>query len=85
MLSPCFSEAYIKSSCGAIRSTAQSLVRLMVYIAAQCGAKDFVHTVFSNRTCEMAFNSFRAMRPEQVAIKMGHKKLAQYLENQFRR
>ena len=65
----------------------QSLLELMVYIAAKIGVREFIHVAFSSSVSETAVKRYsgRAMRPEHVASKMGHQQLAEYLGQCYER
>ena len=59
------------------------VLQLLVYTAAQTGAREFIEMVFSTSAGQIVFNSYkdRTPLPEDVAQANGHEELAQYLED----
>ena len=59
------------------------ILELLVYTAAQRGAKQFIEMIFSTSSQRIVFDSYkdRAQLPEDVARANGHCSLAQYLED----
>ena len=59
------------------------ILELLVYTAAQTGAKQFIEMIFSTSAQQIVFNSYkeRATLPEDVARANGHFNLAQYLQD----
>ncbi|XP_015770049.1 PREDICTED: uncharacterized protein LOC107348498 isoform X4 [Acropora digitifera] len=59
------------------------ILELLVYTAAQTGAKQFIEMIFSTSARRIVFDSYkeRARLPEDVARANGHCDLAEYLED----
>lgn len=59
------------------------ILELLVYTAAQRGAKQFIEMIFSTSSQRIVFDSYKdgAQLPEDVARANGHCSLAQYLED----
>ncbi|XP_015755619.1 PREDICTED: uncharacterized protein LOC107335147 isoform X2 [Acropora digitifera] len=59
------------------------ILELLVYTAAQTGAKQFIEMIFSTSAQRIVFDSYkeRARLPEDVARANGHCDLAEYLED----
>ncbi|XP_015770042.1 PREDICTED: uncharacterized protein LOC107348498 isoform X3 [Acropora digitifera] len=59
------------------------ILELLVYTAAQTGAKQFIEMIFSTSAQQIVFDSYkeRATLPEDVARANGHFILAQYLQD----
>ncbi|XP_015780501.1 PREDICTED: uncharacterized protein LOC107358409 [Acropora digitifera] len=59
------------------------ILEVLVYTAAQIGAKPFIEMIFSTSAQRIVFDSYkdRAQLPEDVARANGHCNLAQYLQD----
>ena len=59
------------------------ILEVLVYTAAQVGAKQFIEMIFSTSAQRIVFDSYkdRAQLPEDVARANGHCNLAQYLQD----
>ena len=78
-----FLEGDVDATTQAKQKQSVKILELLVYTAAQTGAKQFIEMIFSTSAQRIVFDSYkeRATLPEDVARANGHCDLAEYLED----
>ena len=63
------------------------MLRLLVYAAAECGALQFIKTIFTSSAGRVVFDAYKdkPVLPEVIAINQGNERIANYLEDVTKR